>query len=168
VSEPFPDPTAAADSLSDVLLGYLEFFRSRVVTKISELPESALNRSTLPSGWTPLGLLKHLRYVELRWLEWGFQGRDIADPWADSIDGRWHVDDDDLEILLAALLAQATRTSAVIRANDLQQTGRPSARWEGSPPPTLQRILLHLIQEYARHLGQLDVVVELATGQTGE
>jgi hypothetical protein len=34
--------------------------------------------------------------------------------------------------------------------------------------PTLVRILFHLLQEYARHLGQLDVVVELATGTTGE
>ena len=42
-----------------------------------------LRSSRLPSGWTPLELVKHLRYVELRWLEWGFEGRDVGDPWGD-------------------------------------------------------------------------------------
>jgi hypothetical protein len=35
-------------------------------------------------------------------------------------------------------------------------------------PATLERVLFHLVQEYARHVGQLDVVVELVTGTTGE
>jgi len=38
----------------------------------------------------------------------------------------------------------------------------------GQPPATLERVLFHLVQEYARHVGQLDVVCELAGGQTGE
>ena len=41
-------------------------------------------------------------------------------------------------------------------------------RWPGARPATLERVLLHLLQEYARHLGQLDVVAGLATGSTGE
>jgi hypothetical protein len=44
----------------------------------------------------------------------------------------------------------------------------PRARPRRADPATLERVLLHLLQEYARHLGQLDVAVELATGQTGE
>lgn len=46
--------------------------------------------------------------------------------------------------------------------------GVPSGRWAGAPPATIERTLLHVVQEYARHLGHLDVVVELATGSTGE
>ena len=44
----------------------------------------------------------------------------------------------------------------------------PGERWEGAEPATLERVLLHLVQEYARHLGQLDVVVELGEGTIGE
>ena len=52
-------------------------------------------------------------------------------------------------------------------AHDLGDLGAPSDRWEGDRPPPLERVLLHLIQEYARHAGHLDVVRELADGATG-
>jgi uncharacterized damage-inducible protein DinB len=114
-------------------------------------------------------LLKHLAYVELRWIEWGFEGRDVADPWADSRDGRWYVAaGETLEELVAALRAQAARTRAVVESHDLADVGQPGERWEGADPPALERILFHLIQEYARHVGHLDIVSELASGQTGE
>ena len=50
----------------------------------------------------------------------------------------------------------------------LTDTGRPGVRWEGAPPPTLERVLFHLLQEYARHVGHLDAVREQAVGQVGE
>jgi Protein of unknown function (DUF664) len=46
--------------------------------------------------------------------------------------------------------------------------GRPGPRWSGAEPATLERVLFHLLREYARHLGQLDVVVELITGATSD
>ena len=46
--------------------------------------------------------------------------------------------------------------------------GTPGPRWEGADPATLERILVHLVQEYARHLGHLDIVAELANGQLGK
>jgi hypothetical protein len=51
------------------------------------------------------------------------------------------------------------------RAADI---GRPGDRWDGADPPPLERILFHLLQEYARHVGRVDIVSELASGQTGE
>ena len=60
VSVPFPGPTVPLQSPADVFVGYLDYFRSRVISKIEELPESALRQSRLPSGWTPVELLKHL------------------------------------------------------------------------------------------------------------
>src|SRR6266516_893922 len=88
---PFPEPTTPVPARAEVFLGYLDFFRSRLVSKLEALPAGELRRSQLPSGWTPIELLKHLAYVELRWLEWGFEGRDVPDRWADSRDGRWYV-----------------------------------------------------------------------------
>jgi hypothetical protein len=56
----------------------------------------------------------------------------------------------------------------IIRTNDLDQVGQPGPRWHGNPEPTLERILFHIMQEYARHLGHLDIVVEIAGGPVGE
>lgn len=169
MSLPFPEPTAPAGSRAEVLLRYLDYFRSALVNKLEGLPEAELRGSRLPSGWAPLALLKHLAYVEMRWLEWGFEGREVVDPWADSRDGRWYVGPEEtLAGLRADLAARAHRTRAVVEAHDLGDPGRPGDRWEGAEPATLERILLHLLQEYARHLGHLDVVRELVDGTTGE
>jgi uncharacterized damage-inducible protein DinB len=169
MSIPFPKPTDVAGSRAEVFERYLSFFRDRLAAKLRELPDSELRRSRLPSGWTPLELLKHLTYVEMRWLEWGFEGRSVPDPWGDQRDGRWHVAlEESLDDLLAALDAQARRSHAVIAAHDLDEVGQPGERWDGAPPATLERVLFHLLQEYARHLGHLDIVCELAGTATGE
>jgi uncharacterized damage-inducible protein DinB len=169
MSIPFPDPTAAAGSPREVSERYLGFFRSRLAAKLRELPEGELRRSRLPSGWTPLELLKHLTFVEMRWLEWGFEGRSVPGPWGGRRDGRRHVAPEESPGgLLAAPDAQARRSNAVIAAHDLGEAGQPGERWDGAPPATLERVLFHLLQEYARHLGHLDIVCELAGAATGE
>jgi uncharacterized damage-inducible protein DinB len=166
---PFPEPTAPAGSRTEVFLRYLDYFRGRVAAKLRELPEGELRRSRLPSGWTPAELLKHLTYVEMRWLEWGFEGRTVTDPWGDRRDGRWHVaPDETLDNLLVKLAEQAGRSRAIIENHDLDEVGKPGDRWDGEPPATLERVLFHLLQEYARHLGHIDIVCELADAPTGE
>lgn len=148
---------------------YLDYFRDQLVVKIEGIPEEALRRSLLPSGWTPLQLLGHLTHVERRWLEWGFVGASVVDPWADHRDGRWYVaDDETLATLLTGFRAQAQHSNRVIAAHELDEVGQPGERWNGEPPATLERVLLHLVQEYARHLGHLDVVAELCGGPVGE
>ena len=165
----FPSPTAAAVSRTEVHLRYLDYFRAVLVAKLAGLPPDELRASRLPSGWTPLELLKHLTHVEARWLEWGFEGRDIGDPWGDQRDGRWHVPaEESLADLVGALQAQAVRSRAVVEGHALDEVGQPGERWDGEPPATLERVLLHLLQEYARHVGHLDVVRELVDGTVGE
>jgi uncharacterized damage-inducible protein DinB len=165
----FPSPTIPAESRAEVFVRYLDYFRSRLVSRLRVLPEAELRSSRLPSGWTPLELLKHLRYMERRWLEWGFEGRAIADPWADRRDDRWFVaDDESLDSLLAGLAEQAERSRTIIEAHDLGEVGQPSERWAGAEPATLERVLFHMLQEYARHVGHIDIVCELATGTAGE
>jgi uncharacterized damage-inducible protein DinB len=169
VTTEFPEPTDSADSRTDVFLRYLAYFRARLIEKIGELPDAERRSSRLPSKWTPLGLLKHLTFVELRWLEWGFAGEDVDEPWGEGQDGPWRIGaEDTFESLVADLRAQALRSTAVITGHDLAEAGEPSDRWDGSDPATLERVLMHLVQEYARHVGQLDIITELATGSTGE
>jgi uncharacterized damage-inducible protein DinB len=169
MSLPFPSPAVPATGRTEVFLRYLDFFRESTVEKIAALPAGELRTSRLPSGWTPLELLKHLRYVELRWIEWGFEGREVPDPWGDRRDDRWYVaPEETLDSLVAELRAQGEHTRSVVLAADLAAVGPPGPRWEGAPPATLERILFHLLQEYARHMGHVDVVAELAGGPVGE
>ena len=169
MSLPFPEPTIPIASRSEVFLGYLDYFRSVLLDKLDGLSDTDLRGSRLPSGWTPIELLKHLTYVELRWLVWGFEGRDVDDPWGDGREDRWYVaPEQSLSDLVAALQAQAAVSRAVIETHDLADIGQPGERWDGGDPPSLERILFHLLQEYARHVGHLDIVRELVDGRVGE
>jgi hypothetical protein len=96
-----------------VFLRCLDHVRETVLLKVDALPEDELRRSRVPSGWTPLEMLKHLRYVELRWIAWGFEGHDVGDPWGDRRDDRWYVAPDETrEDLAAALRRQGAYTSS--------------------------------------------------------
>jgi uncharacterized damage-inducible protein DinB len=166
---PFPEPTAAAADRTDVLVRYLDYFRDVVLAKVEGLTDEQLRGSVLPSGWSPLELVKHLTYVEMRWLEWGFEGAPVADPWGDHDGERWSLrPDDSTEQLLTRLRDRGRTTAAIARRHDLDEAGAPGDRWDGGDPATLERCLLHLIQEYARHAGHLDIVRELLDGRTGE
>jgi hypothetical protein len=166
---PFPEPTQPAGSLTDVLVRYLDYYRAVVLAKVDGLTEEQLRGSILPSGWSPLELVKHLTFVELRWLEWGIEGAQVDDPWGDTKADRWYVGADEAaRDVLADLRARGRVTAAIARRHPLDEVGSPGERWDGAPPATLERCLLHVMQEYARHLGHLDVVRELLDGVIGE
>lgn len=165
----FPGPTRPASSRAEVLLRYLDYFRETVLAKVVGLADEDLTGSRLPSGWSPLELVHHLAHVERRWLVWGFEGQDVENPWGDSKDGRWHVPAGlTAEQVVHGLRQQGERTREVVGRHGLQEVGVPGERWDGEPPATLERVLLHLLQEYARHAGHLDVVRELVDGTVGE
>jgi hypothetical protein len=69
VTVPFPDPSDPAPSAAEVLLRYLDYYRSMLLRKLDGLAEADLRDSRLPSGWAPIELLNHLRHVERRWLK---------------------------------------------------------------------------------------------------
>lgn len=165
----FPEPTTPRDDRREVLLEYLDFYRSVIRDKVTGLDEADLRISLVPSGWTTVELLKHVVNVERRWMVWGFEGVDLDDPWGEDRDDRWYASpDESVTDLLGALDAGGRHTREVVMAHDLGDRGAPSDRWDGAPPPPLERVLLHLVQEYARHAGHLDIVRELSDGITGE
>ena len=128
-----------------------------------------MRQTVLPSAWTPIELVKHLACVEMRWLVWGFEGQDVGDPWLDQRDGRWYVaPDETADSVAQELLAQGETTRAVVRSHQLSDHGEPGERWDGASPPTLERVLFHLLQEYARHVGHMDIVRESLDGDVGE
>jgi Protein of unknown function (DUF664) len=162
------------EQLSDpreLLLAYLDKYRSVIARKLDGLPDAELRTSRLPSGWTPLELVKHLVYMERRWIRWGFAAEPVPDPWGDQdASERWRVGPDEtVEDLLAALHRGGDRTRAIVGARELAEPGALGGRFSGDePPPTLGWILVHVLEEYARHAGHLDIVRELADGVVGE
>ena len=169
MSVPFPGATWQADSRTEVYLRYLTYFRDGVGRRVEAMSEEEARRSRVPSGWTPLELVRHLTFMERRWFVWGFEGELVDDPFGDEVDGRWTVPADlDVAQVLAAWRIQAEASDSVLRHHSLDEVGRRSERWDGNPPPTLERVVLHVMQEYARHLGHLDIVAELGGGVTGK
>jgi uncharacterized damage-inducible protein DinB len=165
----FPAPTGPEMAREEVFLTYLDYFRARVIEKVTSLPLDALVVSVVPTDWTALELVKHLTFVEMRWLEWGFEGRLVEEPWGDQVGDRWCVaPDDTLDSLVEEMQRRGERTSLIVRRHELADVGQPGPRWDGNNPATLERVLFHLLQEYARHLGHLDVYAELVGAQVGE
>jgi uncharacterized damage-inducible protein DinB len=165
----FPEPTGPVIARDEVFLMYLDYFRERVIEKTISLPPDALVVSVVPTDWTAMELIKHLTYVEMRWLEWGFEGQVVDEPWGDQLGDRWSIGpDDSLDSLVDALRSRGVTTSVIVRRHDLDDVGQPGPRWNGEEPATLERVLFHLLQEYARHLGHLDIYAELVEAQIGE
>lgn len=167
-----PEP-ASTDDLRGLLLDYLDFYRDVVCAKAEGLSPEQMATSKVPSGWTPGGLINHLTFMERRWLQWGFLAEDVDDPWGDS-DGDperdgWTTPTLALPELAARLRRVGVRTRQIVEAHRLEDHAAAGGRFEaGGTLPQLQWILLHLLQEYARHAGHLDIVRELTDGARGE
>jgi uncharacterized damage-inducible protein DinB len=171
--EPAKDASAGADRWSD----YLDWCRSELVDAVLALPPDERRRSRLPSAWSPIELLSHVLHMEQRWFVWGFLGEHVDEPWGDwtvdepwdeGRDGRWSVPDHvTAESLAARLEGIGQRTRAVLRDHPLDAPGSPGGRFTDDPP-TLEWICFHVLAEYARHAGHLDIAVELAVGTPGE
>jgi hypothetical protein len=171
VSDVEPEVDSADPAVQ--LVAYLDYYRGAVERKLRGLTADQLRGSPLPSGWTPLELLAHLVHMERRWFVWGFLAEPVPDPWGDHADGvdggRWHVPDGvGLDDLVARLHAGGERTTAILATTPLDARGRLGGRFTTAPAPTLAWIGFHVLQEYARHAGHLDVARELVDGVTGE
>jgi hypothetical protein len=155
-----------------LLLDYLDFYRNVVVRKLRGLAPAQLSSTRVPSGWTPIELLRHLAYMERRWFEWGFAGVAVDHPWgdADPRTGRWVVPQDTtFEEVVGELEQVAVRTRELTSSSSLEMASKAGGRFTSDGElPTLHWIFLHVLQEYARHAGHLDIVRELSDGSIGE
>lgn len=149
---------------------YLDWVRADLAATVLALPEAEQRTSRVASGWTPIELLSHVLHMEQRWFVWGFLGEPVDEPWGDwtvdepwddGLDGRWHVGEDvTAESLVARLERIGERTRGVLRDFPLDAASSPGGRF-ADDPPTLEWICFHVLAEYARHAGQLDIAVEL-------
>jgi hypothetical protein len=165
----FPEPASTPD-LRGLMLDYLDYYRAVVAGKLDGLDPTDLTGSRVPSAWTPSGLVHHLVNVERRWLVWGFLAEPLDDPWRDAAPGGgWVTPEASADQLRRKLDEAAAGTRETVERHQLTDVARVGGRFtDPASAPQLQWILLHLIQEYARHAGHLDIARELVDGVTGE
>ena len=170
-----PEPPLAADEVS-MLLGFLDYQRATLAWKCAGLDESGLQATTAASTMTLGGLLKHMAYVEDHWFSRSLHGHEAAAPW-DTVDWTadqdwdWHSAADDTPDELHRLWQGSVDRSRRLVADALADGGldRPAARsWPDGRTPTVRWIVLHMIEEYARHNGHADLLRESVDGSTGE
>lgn len=170
-----PEPPLAADE-AGTLLGFLDYQRATLAWKCAGLDASGLRVTVGASSMTLGGLLKHLAYVEEHWFSYSLheQARqvpwDTAD-WKADPDWEWHSAADDSPKQLLALWQDAVTRSRSLVADALAEggLGQPARRrWPDGQAPSLRWILVHMIEEYARHNGHADLLRESVDGETGE
>lgn len=164
------EPESSPDQ-AELLSGFLDYYRAVVVGKLDRLSDIDLRSTRLRSGWTPIELLNHLIFMERRWFQWGLLGEDVDRPWGDWVEGKgWHVDpDESLADLVTLLDDVAARTRETLAEVDLTAPARVGGRFRSeAEAPTGLWICLHVLQEYARHAGHLDIVREMIDGRVGE
>ena len=163
-------PRVRTDDERTMLTQMLDWYREGVVLKVRDLSPAHASVRPLTSATSVAGLVKHLALVEDHWFSFDFDGQREFEPWA-SVD--WDADPDwdfssapgdSLDDLVALYQGACDRSRAVTAAHQLDDIGVRTDRGEF----TLRWVLVHLLEETARHLGHLDILVEHLEGRTGE
>jgi uncharacterized damage-inducible protein DinB len=168
-----PFPPEAGDETA-MLLGFLELQRATVGWKCSGVDAAGLRAALPPTTMTLGGLLKHLAWVEDLWFSRRLHGNPPAAPW-DTVD--WDADqdwdwnsaaEDPPDELLAFWRASVARSRTLVAEaladGDLDRPAGFSA--PTGETPSLRWIVLHMIEEYARHAGHADLIRESIDGAT--
>ena len=159
-----PEPPHAGPP-KELVEGFLDFLRATLLWKLDGLSDDDLRRSLVPSGWSLLGMVKHIAYVERSWFQNVFLGEDVFFPWTDADrDADWRIEPGETTAaVLDFYRAECARSREIVAA----------AAWDDiAARPDLARslgwILTHMVEETARHCGHADLVREMLDGATGE
>lgn len=152
----------------DALMGWLDYHRATLLTKLDGLEDEALRRAVVPSGTSLLGLVKHLTEAEHHWFvdTYARAGEGPLFSTQEDPDGDFRVGPGErAEELVAGYLAVCERSRSILAEADSLDDAVPTER---RGLLELRWILLHMIHETARHNGHADVIRELIDGRTGE
>jgi uncharacterized damage-inducible protein DinB len=162
-------PPLIADERTQ-LVGWLDQQRALVRWKLEGLAEADEYRVVLPDSplMTPAGLVSHMRWTEHGWFNVLFLG----ESYADNLQFQEEPEDADMRVIgvpLAQLLdefeAQCAQSNEIVATHSLDDVGKhPDFK---AAQATLRWMLLHLVEETARHVGHLDAMRELLDGHKG-
>jgi uncharacterized damage-inducible protein DinB len=170
-----PEPPLSADEV-DSLLGFLDYQRSTLAWKCAGLGATGLATKVAASSMTLGGILKHMALVEEAWFSRSLFGREYLPPW-DSVDWSadpdwdWHSAAEDQPSEIFALWDASVRRSRERVSEALSRGGLGQLavrKFQDGRAPSLRWIILHMIEEYARHNGHADLLRESVDGETGE
>ena len=150
----------------DVLRASLDRHREAVLWKLRGLDGEQVRRRLVPSGTSLLGLVKHLSWVEYGWFGETF-GRESKAPAFDPDDPEadLRIEPDESTSDVVAFYREAcVAANAVIDELDPDHLGRS---WHGDEV-SMRWVLVHMIEETARHAGHMDILRELIDGATGD
>jgi uncharacterized damage-inducible protein DinB len=167
-----PSPPVQGDERA-TLTAFLDYYRALIVDKASGLSQEQANRALPPSSLTLAGIVHHLAVVEHWWFHEFFTGADRLEPWA-SVD--WEADWDwdfhvapelELQVILDRYADACARSRRVTdAAGSLDQLSERTDR--DGRHRSLRWILVHMIEEVARHAGHADLIRESIDGATGD
>ena len=152
-----------------LLVGRLAQQRRHVVAQLDGLSDEELRRPVLPSGWSCLGLVRHLTLSDERyWFEVVVAGEPL-DFWPEGENGDWLVGPhESADGILAAYQSAIDRSEEIIAARGLDSPpAQPEDWWSeaGLAFPDLRTVIVHVLVETATHAGHLDAVRELLDGR---
>jgi uncharacterized damage-inducible protein DinB len=155
-----------------MLEAWLDFHRATLALKCSGLQDDQLRlASVAPSSMTLLGLVQHMAEVERNWFQRVFTGQVLPPVFGESnADGFALHPDRGLDEATAAWQAEVVRGRELIATASLDDSGRLSeqeARHLGDHRVSLRWIMVHMIEEYARHNGHADLIRERIDGAAG-
>lgn len=168
------EPPLAVDEWH-TLTSFLEFQRATLHWKCSGLDAAGLNVSVAASTMTLGGILKHLAWVEEHWFTAMFLGGEMPDHWQ-GVDWKaepeweWTSASEEAPLQLFTLWKDAVTHSRETAQQGLTDgLDTLAARgWPDGSKHSLRWILVHMIEEYARHNGHADLIREAIDGATGE
>lgn len=150
----------------------LDYQRAVVARKAAGLSRRDMARTVGASSLTLAGIIKHLTLVEHSWFHERLAGNDMFAPW-DGIDWEatpdWEFDtavDDDPDHLVAAYLAECDRSRGFVA--DCDSLDALLARQPHERTINLRWLLVHMIEETARHAGHADMLRETIDGAVGD
>jgi hypothetical protein len=152
-----------------VLLSRLTGQRAHVLEQLEGLSDEQLRRPVLPSGWSCLGLVRHLTLSDERyWFEVVVAG-DPLDFWPEGDNGDWRVEPDEpAEEVIEAYRAAIARADEIIAARRLDDPPNQPEEWWGQAGlsfPDLRTVVVHVLVETSVHAGHLDAARELLDGR---
>ncbi len=150
---------------------YLGQYREALARKCAGLtPEELATRAVPPSRLSLLGMVRHLARVEHFWFERALVEVDGPRIYDDGDAGFEQVDGTQAEVdaAFAAWRGQIAVSDAWLDATDDTRLGDVVTFRQGTESASVRDILVHMIEEYARHCGHADLVRECVDGVTGE
>jgi hypothetical protein len=161
------------DPQDQALLAFLAAQRDAVLSIVAGLDEEAWHRSVVPSGWTPAGLVEHLGGAEWHWFQGVVAGEAPEPPPGEDLEpydpkaAPAFVSDLPSAEIVGFYRDQCALSDAVLAVTPLSAAPRGKHGNPDSEPPDVRWVVLHMIEETARHAGHLDIARELTDGQTG-